>query len=209
MAFGDKFDELEDPRYRREGMPVTEDPWATVTDITNVGNLEDFDTGGGIGGGGGAGDGGAGKPSYAFPKVPKFLAPEFAAPTYEQALAEPGFAFRLKSGTDALERAAAARGVLRTGGTLKDIIEYGQQFGSQEYSNVFNRALQTYGTQYQAAKDEYAPRLAQWAAQFDAEKAAALAAFAASLNRGGGGGGGYDPIIDVILNTPPPAAPQF
>jgi hypothetical protein len=100
------------------------------------------------------------------PNIPGFTPPDFTAPTAEQAYAEPGFQFRLKGGTDALERSAAARGALRTGGTLKDILDYGQNFASQEYGNVFNRALSSFDRQYQGAKDKYAPLLAKAMAEF-------------------------------------------
>ena len=45
----------------------------------------------------------------------------------------------------ALERSGAARGVTRTGGTLKDIVDYGQRAASQEYGNVYNRMAGLYG----------------------------------------------------------------
>ena len=168
-----------------------------------------FPTPGGGGGGGGGGDGLSAKPSFNFQKVPRFTAPLFAAPTFEEAQAEPGYEFRLSSGRDALERSAAARGTLRTGGTLKDILEYGQQFGAQEYSNVFNRALQTYGTKYQGAKDEYAPLLAQWSSQFGAEQMAAMAEFQREWDKYSfrPPSNGMDAILAQILSTPPPAPP--
>ena len=53
--------------------------------------------------------------------------------------ADPGYAFRLKEGQKALERNAAARGGLISGGALKAAQQYGQEMGSQEYMNAFNR----------------------------------------------------------------------
>jgi len=53
--------------------------------------------------------------------------------------ADPGYAFRLAEGTKALERSAAARGGLISGGALKAAQRYGQDMGSQEYTNAFNR----------------------------------------------------------------------
>ena len=121
--------------------------------------------------------GGASSPTYNFGQVPGFNAPRFSAPTFAQAQQDPGYQFRLDAGSQALNRSAAARGVLRTGGTLKDITEYGQNFGAQEYKSVFDRAMQAYGTKYQAAKDEYAPKFAQYNNQFSAEQARAMAEF--------------------------------
>lgn len=53
--------------------------------------------------------------------------------------ADPGYAFRLSEGQKALERSAAARGGLLSGATGKALTRYGQEMGSQEYTNAFNR----------------------------------------------------------------------
>jgi hypothetical protein len=53
--------------------------------------------------------------------------------------ADPGYAFRLSEGQKALERSAAARGGLMGGATGKALLRYGQEAGSQEYMNAFNR----------------------------------------------------------------------
>jgi hypothetical protein len=53
--------------------------------------------------------------------------------------ADPGYAFRLGEGQKALERSAAARGGLLSGGTGKALQRFGQDYGSQEYTNAFNR----------------------------------------------------------------------
>ena len=57
---------------------------------------------------------------------------------------DPGYAFRLKEGQQALDRSAAARGGLISGGALKAAQRYGQEMGSQEYGNAYNRALTSY-----------------------------------------------------------------
>jgi hypothetical protein len=59
--------------------------------------------------------------------------------TMDKFQADPGYAFRLGEGTKALERSAAARGGLLSGGTGKALQRFGQEFGSQEYTNAFNR----------------------------------------------------------------------
>ena len=53
--------------------------------------------------------------------------------------ADPGYAFRLSEGLKGLDRSAAARGGLISGGALKAATQYGQEMGSQEYQNAFNR----------------------------------------------------------------------
>jgi hypothetical protein len=53
--------------------------------------------------------------------------------------ADPGYAFRLAEGQKGLDRQAAARGGLISGGALKAATRYGQDMGSQEYGNAYNR----------------------------------------------------------------------
>jgi hypothetical protein len=60
--------------------------------------------------------------------------------------ADPGYGFRLSEGQKALDRSAAARGGLISGGALKAATRFGQDMGSQEYQNAFNRALTSYNT---------------------------------------------------------------
>jgi hypothetical protein len=59
---------------------------------------------------------------------------------------DPGYAFRLSEGQKALDRSAAARGGLISGGALKAAGRYGQDMASQEYQNAYNRALTGYNT---------------------------------------------------------------
>ena len=60
----------------------------------------------------------------------------FGMPQFQ---ADPGYGFRMSEGMKALERSAAARGGLLSGATLKGIQRFGQDLGSQEYQNAFNR----------------------------------------------------------------------
>jgi len=53
--------------------------------------------------------------------------------------ADPGYQFRLDEGQKALDRSAAARGGLQSGAALKAATRFGQDYGSQEYTNAFNR----------------------------------------------------------------------
>jgi hypothetical protein len=52
---------------------------------------------------------------------------------------DPGYAFRLAEGMKAMDRTAAARGGLMSGGALKAGQQYGQDMGSQEYQNAYQR----------------------------------------------------------------------
>ena len=58
--------------------------------------------------------------------------------------ADPGYAFRMKEGLNAMNATAAARGGLISGNALKAGQIYGQEMGSQEYGNAFNRYLSNY-----------------------------------------------------------------
>jgi hypothetical protein len=72
----------------------------------------------------------------------------FSAPTALTEQNDPGYQARLSLGTDALQRSAAARGGVLTGGTAKALDTYAQDYASNEYNNVYNRALNTFGTNY-------------------------------------------------------------
>lgn len=53
--------------------------------------------------------------------------------------ADPGYQFRMDQGSKALQASAAARGGLMSGGTLKSLDRYGQDYASNEYGNAYNR----------------------------------------------------------------------
>jgi hypothetical protein len=68
----------------------------------------------------------------------------FGAGDYQ---ADPGYAFRLSEGQKALDRQAAARGGLISGGALRAAQRFGQEMGSQEFGNAYNRALTGYNAE--------------------------------------------------------------
>lgn len=72
----------------------------------------------------------------------------FTAPTDITEQNDPGYQARLKLGTDAIQRSAAARGGVVTGGTAQALDQFGQDYASNEYNNVYNRALQGFDTNY-------------------------------------------------------------
>jgi hypothetical protein len=53
--------------------------------------------------------------------------------------ADPGYAFRLSEGLKGIDRQAAARGGLISGGALKAAERYGQNLASDEYQNAYAR----------------------------------------------------------------------
>lgn len=66
-----------------------------------------------------------------------------AGPGPGQIGSDPSFAFRMAEGQKALERSAASKGTLLTGGTLKALTRYAQDYASTEYGNVFDRLYKT------------------------------------------------------------------
>lgn len=154
----------------------------------------------GSGGGGGAGAGGfdfsglTAAPTFNFPAAPVFSYPDFEAPTAESILNTPSFQARLRAGSDALERSAAAKGTLRTGGTLKGIYDYGRNFSGSEYQQGFDNAYRVYDTNRQTARDRFAPGMARYQFMNQAELAAKLAQYQRvfdiyRLEHSGSGGG--------------------
>ena len=53
--------------------------------------------------------------------------------------ADPGYNFRFNEGVRAMDRSAAAKGNLNSGGQFRKMTRYGQDYASGEYQNVYNR----------------------------------------------------------------------
>lgn len=60
--------------------------------------------------------------------------------SYDDLVKDPGYQFRVDQGTNALERAAAARGKFVSGDQINALQDFGQQMASQEFGNAFARA---------------------------------------------------------------------
>lgn len=99
----------------------------------------------GLGTGGTANGSGVGQGSLLQP-----YGQSFTAPTGLTEQNDPGYQARLQLGTDAIQKSAAARGSVVTGGTAKALDTYGQDYASNEYGNVYNRALNTFDTNFNA-----------------------------------------------------------
>lgn len=125
------------------------------------------------------------------PQTPNYTAPTFTPPAYkpppafnlpspQEAMNDPGYQFTLGQGQKGLEQSAAARGLLNTGGTAKDLIGYNQAAATTQYGNVLNRMLNQYLTNYQTqyvdpnaisfrdAQASFAPQMAQFNANVGA-----------------------------------------
>lgn len=69
----------------------------------------------------------------------------FTAPTMDEFMNSPGIQAGLKMGQQALERSAASKGTLLTGGLMKDLNSFAGDYASQKYGDVYGRALGEYG----------------------------------------------------------------
>jgi hypothetical protein len=92
--------------------------------------------------------------------------------------ADPGYGFRLSEGQKQLDRQAAIRGGQISGPALKAATRFGQDMGSQEYTNAFNR--------YQTNRSN---RLAPLGSLLSSGQAAATNTGAAAGSYGAGAGG--------------------
>jgi hypothetical protein len=74
---------------------------------------------------------------------------EFSQPLSMSSLqTDPGFAFRMQQGQEALDRSGAARGMTLSGAQVRGLTDYGQGQGSQEYQNAWNRAMSDRSTRF-------------------------------------------------------------
>lgn len=75
------------------------------------------------------------------PDKPTALQTPFAAPTQADLEGSPGYMARLAAGNLANQRAAAAKGTVLSGGTIKAGNRYAQDYASNEYSNLFGQRV--------------------------------------------------------------------
>ena len=81
--------------------------------------------------------------------------PQFTAPTDVTEQNDPGYQFRLQQGEQAIKNAASANGTLFSGATAKGLSDYAQNTASNEYGQVYNRAMQQYQTQLNSQNTLY------------------------------------------------------
>jgi hypothetical protein len=70
---------------------------------------------------------------------------------HDRAILDPSYEFRFKEGQRALDRGAAAKGTMMTGGHVKNTIRYGQEYASTEYGKAYDRAAGAVESQYNRA----------------------------------------------------------
>ena len=86
-----------------------------------------------------------------YPLVPGGPAPlmqpwstPFQAPTAQTMELDPGYRFAVDEGNQGIQRSAAARGTLLTGGLLKALGRYNTGMAAQQYDTIYNRASNNY-----------------------------------------------------------------
>jgi hypothetical protein len=82
------------------------------------------------------------------------LTQQFSAPTAAQAAATPGYQFTQTQGLKAVQNSAAARGLGVSGAAMKGAASYATGLADSTYNDVFNRALQTFNTNYSSASNQ-------------------------------------------------------
>jgi hypothetical protein len=68
--------------------------------------------------------------------------PAYTGPSEADLRTDPGYQFRVREGQKALERSAAGKGLLLSGGQLKDLTRFAQDLGAQEYGAAYARGSQ-------------------------------------------------------------------
>ena len=68
---------------------------------------------------------------------------------------DPGYAFRMEEGMNALNRSMAAKGLGVSGANVKGALRYGQNLGSQEFGAAYGRALDEYNSRLNRANTGY------------------------------------------------------
>lgn len=130
------------------------------------------------------------RPAFDLPQIPNI--DRWELPTKDAVFQDPSFELRRGIGERSLLNNRAAQGLARTGGTLKDLLEYNQGFASSEYGNIANRSLSGWqantdamlrrsGMDQDRAKALYEPQFAEYMNKVGAATRAPRDAFDQSL----------------------------
>lgn len=82
--------------------------------------------------------------NFTYPTSEESGVPSTFSYSGEDLASDPGYQFRLEQGANAVQGSAAAKGGALSGATLKALAKYGQNLGSSEYQNAYNRAYNTW-----------------------------------------------------------------
>jgi hypothetical protein len=141
-----------------------------------------------------------GAPGFNAPKLPSiadFRKPDpfnyekkFVAPTAQSILQDPSFEFRKGQGAGAIINNQAASGLRRGGAAIKGLIDYNQQFASNEYKDIWNRDFGVYQKDYENAASEYDRTYKQLLDEFGVNRETKFGLYDRELQAAGIGYGG-------------------
>jgi len=92
-------------------------------------------------------------PQASLPTAPNL--PQFHQPTEADMLQDPSYQWRLNQGIEATQRAMTRSGGAWGGQRGIALMDYAQNAASQEYGNIYSRAVQNYGLDYNRAIQGY------------------------------------------------------
>lgn len=114
---------------------------------------------------------------WTIPQVDPYVAPadyaayvppaDFVAPTEADMQQDPSYRVRFDEGLKAAQAALATQGLLRTGGTLKELTRYGQDQASKEYGNIYGRNFNTWSANADKNLGAYTTNRGTWQANAD------------------------------------------
>lgn len=90
----------------------------------------------------------------------------YTLPTQAELEASPGYQARLKAGQQVGERSAAGRGSILNGGTQQALARYGQDYASNEYSNLVGQGQSTVALNNNASQTEFGDAFANYQARY-------------------------------------------
>lgn len=94
-------------------------------------------------------------PPPALEKPPAFSYADFVAPDPNQLADDPVYSYTLKSEQDAIQKSAAARGILNTGGTINSLLTNASDIARQGYHDLWDRNRRAYDTDRASAFGEW------------------------------------------------------
>lgn len=92
---------------------------------------------------------------------------KYVRPTAADLESDPGYQVRQDAQQRGMERSAAARGTLLTGGLQRSLAEYGQELGSNEYQRLVDRSMQEYQNAFNVFTGDKARRQGVFGDQFN------------------------------------------
>lgn len=90
-----------------------------------------------------------------FQAPPAFSYADFVPPTLADAQNEPGYRFAADEGAARIQNNAAAKGNILSGGAIKNLVKWANDYATQNYNGVYGRGLQTWQANRNNAAENY------------------------------------------------------